>query len=238
MAASQVVTKRLSPFHHKQAALGAQFTVDDFGWARAEKYTDPASERTAVEKGVGIADLSYLTKLALNGLGLKQLISERYRPTKADLRGVVLEGGRGVYENAWCAMFRIDEGMLVCNESLKEKIIKELTAGKTGHFTIVDVSSVFAGCCLLGLNGRALLRKLTDLNVNAEEFPNLYVTHTPIRHVPTILLRKDMGATVAYQLYFERAYAEYVWDVVFNSGKELGVAPLGSGVAMKLLGLS
>ena len=237
MATSQADARRLSPFHHKEASLGAQFTVDDFGWARAEKYTDPASEKKAVEEGVGIADLSYLTKLGLNGLGLRQLISERYNPPTSGVRGRVLTGGRGLYGTTWCAMFNFDEGMLVCNEPLKEKIIKELAGSKTGHFTIVDVSSVFAACCLSGPNGTGLLRRLTELNVNPEDFPNLSVTHTPIRHVPTILLRNDFGPTRAYQLYFERAYAEYVWDAVFSSGQGLGCAPVGT-LTMKLLGLN
>ena len=237
MAAAQPVAKRVSPFHHKQESLGAHFTVDKFEWARAEQFTHPAIEKNAAEQGVGLADLSHLTKLSLNGLGLKRLISRRYNPSNVDLKGHVLTGGRGPYESAWCAMFSLDEGMLVCNESLKEVIIKELTEGRTGNFTIVDVSSVFGGCCLIGPKGRALIRRLTELNVNPDAFPNLCVTHTPIRHVPTILLRKDLGSILAYELYFERAYAEYVWDAVFNSGKELGIAPVGSS-AMKLLGMS
>lgn len=237
MVVPETIAKRLSPFHHKQAALGAKFTVDNFGWARAEEYTDPVSERKAVETGVGVGDLSYLTKLGLNGLGLRHLVSDRYGSAAGNMKGRVLLGGRGIYENTWCAMFSPDEGMLVCDELHKEVIIKELTAGRTANFTIVDVSSVFAACAFLGPNGRALLRKLTELNVNPEDFPNLSVTHTPIRHVPTIVLRKDLGSRLAYQLYFERAYAEYVWDVVFSSGKGLGVAPVGSS-AVKLLGLS
>jgi len=229
--------KRLSPFHHKQAILGAKFTVDKFGWARAEQFTNATDEKKTAEQGVGIADLSHLTKLSLNGPGLSQVISERYSHSTSDVRGQVLTGGHGVHKDAWCAIFGIDEGILVCNESLKEEVIKNLTANNASHFTTVDVSSVFAGCCFLGPMGRGILRKLTELNVNPEEFPNLSVAHTPIRHVPTIILRNDLGSMLAYQLYFERAYAEYFWDVVFTSGKELGVAPIGSST-MKLLGLS
>jgi heterotetrameric sarcosine oxidase gamma subunit len=236
MGTSQVEAKRLSPFHHKQVSLAAKFTVDDFGWARAEQFTDPASEKLAVEQSVGFADLSHLTKLGLNGSGLSRLVSERYSPAISEVRGTVLTHGRGMYESTLCAMFSVDEGMLVCNESLKDGIIKELTAGRTGHFTIVDVSSVFAACYVSGPNSRALLRRLTELNVNPDDFPDLSVTHTPVRHVPTIILRKDLGKIIAYQLYFERAYAEYVWDVLFNSGKDLGVVPVGSS-AMRLLGL-
>ena len=237
MASFQTSARRLSPFHHKQASLGATFTVNQFGWAQAEQFTNSANEKKAAELGVGIADLSHLTKLSLNGLGLSQVISERYGASTGDVRGRVLTGGRGVFKDAWCAISGVDEGIIVCNESLKEEVIKDLAASDASHFTTVDVSSVFAGCCLLGPSGRALLRKLTELNVNPEDFPNLSAAHTPIRHVPTIILRNDLGSMIAYQLYFERAYAEYFWDVIFTSGKELGIAPIGSS-AMQLLGFS
>ena len=235
-AAVPVGAKRLSPFHHKQASVGAQFIVDTYGWARVEQYADPPSETYAIDRGVGLVDLSHLAKLALNGPGLKQLTTGRYVLASSDLKGVVLGRGRGLYDGTWCAIFSPEEGMLFGDEVLKEKIVKELAEGRTGHFTVVDVSSVFAGCCFLGPNSRALLRRLTELNVNPEEFPTLSVTHTPIRHVPAILLRNDLGQTLAYQLYFERAYAEYIWDAVFDSGKSLGVAPVGR-LAVKAFGL-
>jgi glycine cleavage system aminomethyltransferase T len=55
--------------------------------------------------------------------------------------------------------------------------------------------------------------------------------------VPSIVLRFDLGNVLGYQVYFERAYSEYVWDVVFGAGSELGIVPVGFS-AMKLLGWS
>jgi glycine cleavage system aminomethyltransferase T len=229
--------KRLGPFHHKQASLGAKFTQDEFGWARVEQFTTPATEKEATERAVGIADLSQLTKINLNGPGMTEVISRHYSLTKGDARGRVLTNGDGLFNDVSCAVLTADEAMLIFTESLKEPVTKDLTANPPAHFTFVDVSSVLAGCCILGPNCRMLLRKLTGLNVNAEDFQNLCVTRAPIRHVPSIILRKDAGTLRAYQLYFERAYAEYIWDVTFSAGRELGVSPVGSS-ALKLLGLN
>jgi heterotetrameric sarcosine oxidase gamma subunit len=229
-------TKRLSPFYHKQASLNAKFAANEFGWATAEQFIDPVKEKEAAERKVGIADLSHLTKLTLNGPGLAQAISELYG-SGVDLKARLLPNGRGLYKDACCAIFSKDEAMLVLNESLKEQLVKELSAIQTDHFTYVDVSSVLAGFYIIGRNSRALLQKLTELNVNAGEFPNLSVTHTPLRHVPTILFRNDIGILLAYQLYFERAYAEFVWDVIFAAGKEMEATPVGTA-ATKLLGLN
>jgi glycine cleavage system aminomethyltransferase T len=232
----QIEAKRLSPFHHKQASLEARFTVNEFGWAIAEQFTDPVKEKEAAERTVGIADLSHLAKLSLNGIALTHAISELYG-SGVDLKAQLLTNGRGLVKDAWCAVFSSDEAMLVLNESVKEKVVRDMSVIPPTHFTVTDVSSVLAGCYMIGRNSRRLLQKLTELNVNAEEFPNLSVTRTPVRHLPTITLRNDIGILLAYQLYFERAYAEFVWNVIFSAGKELGVAPVGSS-AMRLLGLS
>jgi len=230
------MAKRLSPFHHKHAGLAAKFAVNEFGWATAEQFIDPVKEKEAAERKIGIVDLSYLTKLTLNGPGLARAISELYG-SGVDLKARLLPSGRGQYKDAWCAIFTKDEAMLVLREALKEQVTKELSAIQPDHFTFTDMSSVLAGCYIIGRNSRGLLQKLTELNVNAGEFPNLSVTHTPLRHVPTILLRNDIGILLAYQLYFERAYAEFVWDIIFEAGKEMGATPVGTS-ATKLLGLN
>jgi len=232
----QSTAKRLSPFHHKQASLTARFAVNEFGWATAEQFIDPVKEKEAAERKIGITDLSHLTKLTLNGPGITQAISELYG-SGVDLKPRMLPSGRGQYKDAWCAIFSKDEAMLILNEALKEQVMKELSAIQAGRFTFTDVSSVLAGCYVIGRSSRGLLRKLTELNVNAGEFTNLSVTHTPIRHVPTILLRNDIGILLAYQLYFERTYAEFVWDIIFEAGKEMEATPVGTS-AMKLLGLN
>jgi heterotetrameric sarcosine oxidase gamma subunit len=235
-AAQQTTAKRLSPFHHKQASLGAKFTPHDFEWSLAEQFTFPGKEREVAEREVGLGDLSHLTKLKLNGRDLRQIISRRYNSIGDHLRAQALIEGTGLYKNVLCAMLSSDEAMLVFREAIKDQIAKDLS-GEPAHFTLVDVSSVLAGCCIVGPSARAVLRKLTELNVNPQDFPNLSVTHTPVRHVPTVILRKDVGTLLQYELFFERAYAEFTWDVIFSAGKELGLIPLGSS-AMKLLGLS
>jgi heterotetrameric sarcosine oxidase gamma subunit len=229
-------SKRLSPFHHKQTSLEARFTTNEFGWAIAEQFFDPVREKEAAERKVGCADLSHLTKLSLNGQGLVHAISELYG-SGVDLRPQLLANGRGLVKDAWCAIFSGEEAMLVSSETVKQQLLTELSAAPREHFTVTDVSSALAGCYLIGRNSRSLLHKLTELNVNAGEFPNLSVTRAAVRHVPMVVLRNDIGILLAYQLYFERSYAEFVWDVVFSAGQELGVAPVGSS-AMRLLGLS
>ncbi len=191
-------------------------------------------EKETVERSVGVGDISHLIKLNLKSTHITTIISRLYHRSEREARGTVLTNEPGPLKEAVCVALCEDEAMLIAGPSDKEPASKQLSA-ESNHVTTIDVSSVLAGTYILGPKSRALLRKLTELNVNAEIFPNFSATYSPIRHVPSIVLRFDLGNVLGYQVYFERAYSEYIWDTVFGAGMELGVVPVGSS-AMKLLG--
>jgi len=218
----RTVPKRSCPFHHKQASVGAKFVQDQFEWELAERFTDPAKEKEEVERNLGVGDISHVVKLSLQNPDIRQVISHLYHRGERETRGTELTDGAGPLKGV---------------PSHQEPVYKLLGAYEPTHLNPIDVSSVLAGTYILGSKSRALLSKITDLNVNAENFPNLTATHSSIRHVPSIVLRFDLGNVLGYQVYFERAYSEYIWDVVFGAGSELGIVPVGFS-AMKLLGWS
>ncbi len=233
----RTVPKRSSPFHYKQASVGARFLQDQFGWELAERFTDPAKEKEEVERNLGVGDISHLVKFSLQNPDIRQVISHLYHRGERETRGTELTDGPGPLKGVLCAVLCKDEALLIMGPSHKEPVYKLLGAYEPTHLNPIDVSSVLAGTYILGPRSRALLSKLTDLNVNAENFPNLTATHSAIRHVPSIVLRFDLGNVLGYQVYFERAYSEYIWDVVYGAGSELGIVPVGFS-AMKLLGWS
>jgi glycine cleavage system aminomethyltransferase T len=38
-----------------------------------------------------------------------------------------------------------------------------------------------------------------------------------------------------YHIYFERAFGEYMWNIIFHAGREFDIIPVGSS-AVELLG--
>jgi len=55
------------------------------------------------------------------------------------------------------------------------------------------------------------------------------VAQTGVAQVHTTLLRHDLGDVPAFELYFERPYAEYVWNSLIDAGGEYGIVPFGWG---------
>jgi aminomethyltransferase len=233
----ETIPRRLSPFYHKQSSSDAKFTQDRFGWIRAERFTDPEEEKRSAERRVGVGDISHLTKLSLKGTNVKQKISDLYKHGKEAVNGIVLTEGPGSFREVLCAVLCRDEAMLIMNPVMSDPVRKLLGVDGSKSFTLTDVTSVLAGVYIAGEKSKYALRKLTELNVNPEEFPNLAATYSPLRHVPSIVMRFDLEKVAGYQIYFERAYGEYMWDAIFGAGKEFNMIPIGSA-AIELLGWS
>lgn len=230
------VPHRLSPFYSKEVFPSAKFTQDTFGWVRAERFTDPREEKKTAERAVGVGDVSHLVKISVKSDDIPEIISGLYQEKgQAVVNGAIFTEGPGELKEALCAVLCKDEVMFVMNPSSKKDFDKLVESDRLEHFTVTDVTSVFAGTCIVGEKSRPLLWKLTELNVNSEIFQNFRVTHSPVRHVPSIVMRFDLHGIPSYQIYFERAYSDYMRDAIFGAGAEFGITPIGS-VAMELLG--
>ena len=216
---------RLSPFYHKQVSLNAKFVQDENGWIRPERFNDPNEEKTKTEQTIGIYDISHLAKLSLKGNDIVTVVSDLFNQ-KSNI-GDLLVNGPGSFNEAICAVLSNDEAILITPPSSAEAASKQLNV-EAEKYQTVDVSTILGGLYLLGGKSRAVLSKLTELNVNSETFPDRTATYASLHHVQCIVLRVDLGHLIGYQVYFERAYGEYVWDIIFHAGREFGAIPIGS----------
>jgi glycine cleavage system aminomethyltransferase T len=101
-------------------------------------------------------------------------------------------------------------------------------------FGAIDVTSVYADLFLAGPWSKAVLGKLTSLNVSEATLPNLSCAQTSLAHVHTIVLREDLGLIPGFHLLVSREYGESVWDAIVHAGHEFHLQPFGLG-ALTLL---
>src|SRR5262245_34075357 len=86
--------RRCSAMHGRQVALGARF-VEMAGWQVPDTFRTPEEELAAAHAGLGLVDLSALTKLRLLGAGVVDHLATR-RPDAAVPRpGAVQRLGSG-----------------------------------------------------------------------------------------------------------------------------------------------
>ncbi len=220
--------------YYKQASFGATFAQDDFGWLKAERFTQPSVEKAKLESSVGLADISHVTKLSLKSPKIAEEVpSWSANPEKLRIgTSFFVPSSLGIGD-VLCGVLTHDEALLVTDTSSKEVVSKHIVDKNSGILT--DVSSVMSALYMLGPKSRDVFSKLTEFNVNEEDFQNLRIAQAPIRHVQSTVVRMDLAGVLGYQIYFERAFGEYLWEIIFAAGKEFGIIPVG-GTALQMLG--
>jgi glycine cleavage system aminomethyltransferase T len=97
-----------------------------------------------------------------------------------------------------------------------------------------DVTSVYAELLLAGPWSKAVLGKLTSLNLSDAVVPNLSCAQASLAHVHSIFLREDIGSIPGFRLLISREYAESAWQALIHAGHEFHLQPFGLG-ALELL---
>ena len=238
---------RLSPFYSRQLSFSAKFANYENNWILAEAFFDNNKESQAL-KHVAIADISNVGKMIINCSDFNLykkffgLVGD-YKPGKIligedktfrdDLPDTVTDSIYCVLTNDLC--------LLLYDEKQNSVVESHIADVKTGihndaeKFTydiyFTDVSSVYCGLYLLGPDSISILSRLTEFDLSSK-FSSAYVS---LANVQCILLNQNMNDILGYQLYFERSYGEYIWDAIFNSGKDYNLTPIG-GKTLKNIG--
>ncbi len=103
-------------------------------------------------------------------------------------------------------------------------------AAVTSSVGICDLSHIheplspYARFLIAGPNSRALLSKLTSLNLD------LATAHGTVAHVRSLVTRHDRG----FVLEVPRDYAESVWEAILHAGEEFHIAPFGLEACRRL----
>ena len=224
---------RLSPLHATHQRLGAQF-VSSSDWQVPQVYDSPEGEAAAVRERVGIADLSACGKLIVHGKAAGETLAEVFglapsAPGTVSPAMAPTDTGQGV-PGTYVARLTPDEFLVITPPGEDREAAQGIEQGRVagGHFvSVVNQSSGLAGLLVAGPRSHDLLSKLCALPLSPDELPDRRVAQSRLAKVHVILVRVDSGGLPAFELYFERPYAEYVWASLMDAGGEFGVIPFG-----------
>ena len=218
----------LSAMHHKHLELGASLIESD-GWKRPSRYTTPEDEAERLKQGIGVCDISPVGKLSVQGDDIESLLKSAF--PKGDvverLRVQRRRIGRGSSAQEIGLARLADDELLVLTRPGEAATVAERFADKPVECArTVDVSSGLAAVSTVGPRSRELLARLTELDAREESFPDMSCAQVKLAEIYAIVLRRDVGGLLGYELYFEREYGEYIWDALFHA-EDLGVVPFG-----------
>ena len=211
-----------SPLEPWLREAGAQFAERD-GWRVAVAFGAPADEIEALTGGVGVLDRSCQGTLELQGTpeALGSLLS-----------GVVPGGPPGagettVLDGALLWLSSPDRALLLCEpaEILTLRGLLESVCGVSPHCGLVELTAGFAGIELRGPRARALLERLTAIDVRAASLPVGGVRAGAVAEVPATLLRSEEDS---FLVLVGAQEAPDAWEITLDAGAPLGARPVGA----------
>ena len=154
------------------------------GWEDVAHFTSPQEEAATVRCAVGLADWSSMPKFDLQGRDLNSLPA------------------LGEEAHSW----RLGAGryLMSCRPLDRDLVQGELNryvaaaVASSGPAYVTDVTSGYAALLLAGPGSHEVLRKLVDLDVSGDAFPNLTCVQTGVHHIYSILMRRDIQSLRAY----------------------------------------
>jgi len=91
----------------------------------------------------------------------------------------------------------------------------------------VDVTGLWTNLLLAGPRSKAVLAKLTSLNLSDESLPNLSCGQANVAHTHAIVLREDLSNLYAFHILVSREYSESVWEAMVHAGHQFDMRPFG-----------
>ncbi len=217
----------------KHIALGAKM-VPFAGYNMPVQYAGINAEHETVRKGVGVFDVSHMGEFILKGENVLALIQKvtsndasKLVDGKVQYSCLPNEDG-GIVDDL--LVYRIDDKtyMLVVNASNIEKDWNWISKYNDLGVDMKDISDRTTLLAIQGPKAVQALQKLTEVDLDSMEYYSF--KKGKFAGIDNVVISAT-GYTGAggFEIYFDNAHAEAIWDAVFEAGAEFDIKPIGLG---------
>jgi aminomethyltransferase len=198
------------------------------------RYSSDLDEHNTVRNAVGIFDVSHMGEFMVKGpkaLDLIQRITTNDASKLYDGKvqySCLPNSTGGIIDDLLVYKINSEEYMLVVNASNIEKDWNWVVAHNTEGVELINVSDEISLFAVQGPKAVLTLQPLTNVNLAAMEYYTF--VKTEFASVKDVIISAT-GYTGAggFEIYLPNAYAEEVWNKIFQSGATFGIKPIGLG---------
>ena len=219
-----------TPFHSRTSALCTSQNWRTWsGYFVASSYDVMHDyEYHAIRNTAALIDVSPLYKYDVRGRDALRLVNHlitrdvsRCAVGQA-LYGCLCEDDGAVIQDG--TVFRLAEDHFRFH--LADPSLRWLKLNAAGmDLSIEEVSEQVAALAVQGPNAFRILEPIVDAELTHLRFFRL--TEGKIRDVPVIVSRTGYTGDLGYELWFDAAHAETIWDLLMAKGKTFGIKPAG-----------
>lgn len=226
---SELRRTALNAVHRRMKAKMVPFG----GWDMPVEYSGILPEHRAVRTAVGLFDVSHMGEIDVRGpqaLALVQHLTSndasRLAIGQAQYSGLMTDQGTFV-DDLLVHKFADDHYWLVVNAGNREKDFTYIREQNRVGARIEDVGGRFSQFALQGPRALAVLQKLTDVALS--EIRYYWFTIGKVLGVDCIVARTGYTGEDGFELYFDPAHSERLWEAILDAGQSEGIVPCGLG---------
>ncbi len=216
---------RRSFIHRTLSAAGAEF-AELAGAAVAVGFGRSPEEEEEQARSLALADLSPLPRIGFKG---GEVISWLVG------QGVQIGAANNIAsrqkDGALAARLTDTEALVLCDIHVGSGLVARLdedwsfeTAGLCFPVPRRDASFWFA---LTGREAAAMLAKLCGVDLRPKRFADGSVAQTSVARMSAIVIRNDLGGTLAFYVLGDSAAADYLWGSLIDAMAEFQGRPVG-----------
>jgi aminomethyltransferase len=218
---------------NKHIALGAKM-LPFAGFNMPIQYSGVTDEHLTVRNGVGVFDVSHMGEFLIKGekaLDLIQHVTSNDASKLVDgkIQYSCLPNGKGgIVDDLLVYRYKANEYYLVVNASNIEKDWNWISSNNSFGAEMQNISDQMSLLAVQGPKAINTLQKLTDVNLSEIEYYSFKIgTFAGVEGV--IISNTGYTGAGGFEIYFENAVADKMWDSIFEAGKEFNIKPIGLG---------
>ncbi len=237
---------RRSPLHAWHERNGATFIEAGlwqrawyYGWAGQTADAAYIKEMELVRRGVGIADVSTLGKIDVQGPDAAEFLNRIYVNGFAKLPigkaryGVMLNDDGLVLDDGTTSRISETQYYMTTTTAQAGEVMSWLEYLLQCHWTELDVhvaslTDEWGGMAVSGPGSReALQLAFSDVDVSNEALAYMGVKDVSFGGTTVRLMRLSFSGELAYEIHCPANFAQSLWEHIIKSAEPLGIKPYG-----------
>jgi methylglutamate dehydrogenase subunit C len=237
---------RRSPLHQWHEQNGAVFIEAGlwqrawyYNWAGATPETAYIKEMELVRQNVGIADVSTLGKIDIQGPDAAEFLNRVYVNGFAKLPigraryGVMLNDDGLVLDDGTTSRIGQNQYYMTTTTAQAGEVMSWLEYLLQCHWTdlkvhVASLTDEWGGMAVSGPKSReALQLAFPGVDVSNEALPYMGVKDIQFDGVTVRLMRLSFSGELAYEVHISADYTQSLWEHILKAAEPLGIKPYG-----------
>jgi len=206
----------------------------EYSWNRQNWFEYNAAEHKACRENVILMDLSLMSKFLVQGRDAERILNRISTNNVSVPIGKITYtqwlNERGTIE-ADLTVTRLAEDtyMVICSDLAHRHVETWLRRHipPEAHAAVTDVTSGYAMINLQGPKSRELLSRVTHADISNQAFPYMTMQEIDVHYARALAFRVTYLGELGYELYLPTEFAPTVFDVLVETGKDLGLKHAG-----------